>query len=870
MGDRLATRAQEAHDLVSRDPARAVAVAGDVLADATASPEERCRARWARGLAERELHRLGEAELDLEAAYEAARQLGSSSMQARIGISLALVQFYCGRTDAAFGLLDRVQPIAVGSDRGHLELQRALLHHRLGDLDRALIGNQRALAHLDAEVDDVAIIRVHLNLAVLHAQRAELDEAGAHGIRAIELADRLGHEHLAAMAEHNLGYAFARAGDLAAALEMIESADHRFAAISEPPEQRAVRSADRAEVLLKANLLNEARQEADHALETLAAGPNVTDLAETALLAARARLAAGDPNAARAAAQAAAASFEEQGRRRWLPLAEFVEVQADDADGAHCGLAERAEHIARSLNRTRWTSEALGARVLAGRLYAQRGDHDRARRVLAAAAAARRVGPAGDRAAAYLATALLHEFTGAFAAARRSVNEGLRTLFDNQAALGALELRAHAMAHGHELAEVGARLAIRDRRPRELLARIEAARGMIALLPRAQAPDDDVLAELLAELRLVSEELRQAAGAGEARADLERRRVGLEAQIRARTRRFRADGSSQELGLDSAIRELGDRALVEYGNLAGQLWAVVVIDGRATLHELGQVDALGADLDSVAFSLNRLNRAQGSVAARQSALATLRAAGAGLEAALLPERVGRSGRPVVIVPTGKLHGLAWRALPALACRDVSVSPSLLGWAVAHRRRQVRRADRTVLVAGPTLPGAASEIAALAGIHPAADVLTGDAATADDCLAAIGRATLAHIACHGAYRSDNPLFSTLTVSDGQLTLYDLERCRELPTTFVLSACSAAASLELRGGGLLGMSSALIAHGVSTAIAPLTPVADELTVDVMLRFHRAVAGGAAPTAALAATSLDPGDVDPVAAAFVALGA
>jgi tetratricopeptide (TPR) repeat protein len=870
MGDRSVTRAHEAHGLVSRDPAQAVMVADEVLAAHDAGAEARCRARWARGLARRELHQLAEAEDDLRAAFAEAGQLQMPAVQARIGISLALVTFYRGSTAEAFELLDAVESLTDGSDRGHLELQRALLHHRLGDLELALIGNHRALQHLDARADDVAIVRVHLNLAVLHAQRSELDEAGAHGMLAIELADRLGQEHMAAMAEHNLGYAFARAGDLGAALEMIESADRRFSAISEPPEQRAVRSADRAEVLLKANLLREARDQADQALATLAAGANVTDLAETALLASRARLAAGDPDAAREAAQAAAAAFERQGRRSWLPLAEFVEVQADDADGEHAGLAERAERIARALAKARWTSEALSARVLAGRLYLARGDHDRARRVLAAASAARRVGPAGDRAAAYLASALLHEATGSVSAARRSVNEGLRTLFDNQAALGALELRAHAVAHGHELAEAGARLAVRDRRPRELLARIEAARGMIALLPRAHAPDDDVLAELLTDLRHVSEEIREAAGAGEARADLERRRVSLEESIRSHTRRFRADGEAEELGLGAAIGELGDRVLVEYGNLAGRLWAVTVIDGRAALHELGPVAALAADLDSVAFTLNRLNRASGSTAGKQSAMSTLRAAGEGLQRFLLPDRVRRSTRPIVIVPTGSLHGLAWRALPALAARDVSVSPSLLGWAMAHRRRQVVRPERTALVAGPTLPGAAAEIAALAALHPGATVLAGPAAIADGCIDAIERSTFAHVACHGAFRSDNPLFSTLTVADGELTLYDLERCRELPTTFVLSACSAAASLELRGGGLLGMSSALIAHGVSTVVAPLTPVDDELTVDVMLRFHRALAAGAAPTAALAASTLDSGDVDPVAAAFVALGA
>jgi hypothetical protein len=394
---------------------------------------------------------------------------------------------------------------------------------------------------------------------------------------------------------------------------------------------------------------------------------------------------------------------------------------------------------------------------------------------------------------------------------------------------------------------------------------------MISLLPRANAPDDEMLAEMLAELRLVSEEIRDATGSGEPSLEPQRRRITIEDRIRRHSRRASADGDAEELGLDEAILELGDRALVEYANLDGQLWAVSVVNGRAALHELGAIAALAVDIDSIAFSLNRLNRAHGSEGARRSAATALQTAGSALQDFLLPRRVLASKRPLVVVPTGSLHGLAWRALPALSAHDVSVSPSLLGWAVAHRRRCRDRDNRTALIAGPTLSGADAEIDALVAIYRDAHVLIGADAGAERCLDEIGRASLAHIACHGAFRSDNPLFSTLTVADGQLTLYDLERCRQLPSTMVLSACSAAASLELRGGGLLGMSSALIALGVSAVVAPLTPVADELTVEVMVRFHRALAGGSSPSAALAAaSSADHGVIDPTAAAFVALGA
>ena len=196
---------------------------------------------------------------------------------------------------------------------------------------------------------------------------------------------------------------------------------------------------------------------------------------------------------------------------------------------------------------------------------------------------------------------------------------------------------------------------------------------------------------------------------------------------------------------------------------------------------------------------------------------------------LLPARLRPSTRPVVIVPTGMLHGLPWGVLPALRGRTVSVTPSLTGWAIARRRDEP--AERVVLIAGPALAHADAEVAALPVVHPAAAVFVGEEATADRCLDAIGRSDLAHLACHGAYRSDNPLFSTLRLADGALTVYDLERCKAMPRTLVLSACNVAMGTSLQGGSLLGLASSLMTFGAGTIVAPLTPVSDERVVAVM---------------------------------------
>ena len=186
--------------------------------------------------------------------------------------------------------------------------------------------------------------------------------------------------------------------------------------------------------------------------------------------------------------------------------------------------------------------------------------------------------------------------------------------------------------------------------------------------------------------------------------------------------------------------------------------------------------------------------------------------------------------------------------------------------MAARGRRGRRA----FVAGPQLRFADAEIAAVASSYEQATVVPSSDSTAEGVVDLFGTSELVHLACHGSFRTDNPLFSTLSLGDGPLTVYDLERAAAMPEVVVLSACSVGTSAAINGGTLLGLSSALGALGASDVVAPLTPVNDEHVMAVMRRVHAGLAAGAAPSAALAAAADVDGALDPVAAAFVVIGA
>jgi CHAT domain-containing protein len=208
--------------------------------------------------------------------------------------------------------------------------------------------------------------------------------------------------------------------------------------------------------------------------------------------------------------------------------------------------------------------------------------------------------------------------------------------------------------------------------------------------------------------------------------------------------------------------------------------------------------------------------------------------------------------PLLIAQPAALHAVPWGALPALADRAVSVVPSAQTW--LRERQTLAPADRGVaIVVGPDLDGGAGEAAALATCYPHAEVLTAGAATAEKVLAALEGRWLAHIAAHGSFRADNPLFSSLLLDDGPLTVHDLHRLKRAPYRLVLSCCDSGVTGSAGADELLGLVAALGRIGTAGVIAPVVAVNDAAAVPVTLRVHELLASGATSSEALRAARL-----------------
>jgi tetratricopeptide (TPR) repeat protein len=850
---RAAQLAEHAARLVGTDAGLARRAAQHATAAARAGGDGRSAALALRahGRAALELGQLAEATQALrEAVGEAGRPAKQrAATEARITLAYALSER--GRTADALRQLDRAAEVLRGQAAAPMLMQRGLVLWRCGRTDEALEAYRRALPTLRRGPDRLMEARLYNNRGLLYIDRGELAAAEADLLRVAALARAEGQAGMAADAETNLGYLNLRRGDVPAALGFLDSAEATYRAQDVRPRELLL---TRGELLLSVGAFDEARQTAERAIDQLTEAGWRSLLAEAQLLLSQAQLAGDDVPAAQQAARAAATLFGRQRRPGWATVARYTALRADERAGELTPqLRRRALREAGRLAGMGWRAQELDARLVAARVALALGDVRTVRRELRQAAAARTRGSTELRIRAWYAEALVQLATGREAAAERALRAGFRVMEQQRATLGATELRVHVASHANDVATLGIQIAVRSRSPRRVLDWAERWRaGALGLRP-VRPPADEELAAALAELRQVSGEAENALLNSRPVDRLLARRGTLEERVRRLARQAAGPlfaPATEPPTVDQLSAGLGDAVLIELIATVEDdaLTAVTVRDGEPRLHALGSREAARRELGGLLFALRRLALGHGAPepALEQVVLRTNR-----LEAAVLgPLREVLGDRPIVVVPTGSLRSVPWALLPACVGRPVTVAPSASVWLRAASTRQRRAAGRrVVLVCGPGLDGAKAEIADLAAAYPNAVRLEGAAATVERVQAALDGAGIAHVAAHGVLRGDNPLFSALTMTDGPLTAYDLERLSRAPQLVLLPACQSGAGAVLAGDEVMGLTSALFALGARTAVATVIPVPDEATRPLMLGLHERIKRGLPVARALA---------------------
>jgi CHAT domain-containing protein len=152
------------------------------------------------------------------------------------------------------------------------------------------------------------------------------------------------------------------------------------------------------------------------------------------------------------------------------------------------------------------------------------------------------------------------------------------------------------------------------------------------------------------------------------------------------------------------------------------------------------------------------------------------------------------------------------------------------------------------VPDPSIPAVTKEVEAVARYFPEVELLNDQRATLAVLRAKAPECDALHLACHGMFRSDNPMFSSLKLHDGWLTAADVLHLDLSGALVTLSACESARNEVFAGDELIGLTRAFLGAGATTLVASLWLVQDETTPELMNLWYEHLSTGFGRAAAL----------------------
>jgi CHAT domain-containing protein/tetratricopeptide (TPR) repeat protein len=256
-----------------------------------------------------------------------------------------------------------------------------------------------------------------------------------------------------------------------------------------------------------------------------------------------------------------------------------------------------------------------------------------------------------------------------------------------------------------------------------------------------------------------------------------------------------------------------------------------------------------------------------------------------------PIRAALDGERLLLIPHSVLHYVPFHALRdgenyLIDRLEVSYAPSSAVFKLCHERRtalrraptaektpqvsplntafettsdarhrplraSARRTDCSMVALGITeagTPNIEHEICALGSLFPDSVRLTGTDATRENLFSAAPRARYLHLASHGYFRRDNPMFSFLKLADSHLNFYSLIDLKLSAEMVTLSACHTGINMVFPGDELHGLMRGFLHAGAPSVVASLWAVSDHSTADFMRELYSKIREGSSKRAAL----------------------
>jgi CHAT domain-containing protein len=408
-----------------------------------------------------------------------------------------------------------------------------------------------------------------------------------------------------------------------------------------------------------------------------------------------------------------------------------------------------------------------------------------------------------------------------------------------------------------------------DATTEEALAWMEAAksRSMIEMifqsgqsLPLGETGQSDLvrrIRDLREELnwyyhRIELEQLRPEEKSGERLDTLQKKAQSHEKELLRTLRELPAcdrENTTLESTSDLSVEQLQsalpqDATLIEYFSAGDRLLAAVINRGEIRIMPVTVLPRVTHILQLLRFQLSKFR--MGSEYVRRFEEPLLRATQSHLESLydelFAPLRQYCRGKHLIFVPHGPLHFLPFHALRSgeeYLCDafTISYAPSASVFFACQEKPAGANTSSLVFgIADERAPQILEEAKSVVSLLPQSTLRVGNEATSSLLRERGPHTGLLHIATHGVYRQDNPMFSGIRLGDGYLNLFDLYQMRLNANLVALSGCATGMNFVAAGDELLGLQRGLFYAGASTLLLSLWDVHDQSTSELMQLFYR----------------------------------
>ena len=797
---------------------------------------------------------------------EAARTL-STSIQPLILL---------GEYDRAFEAAERARDIFTRLNEPHrlarLEINVGNIYHRQDRFEEALAHYERAYEDLLPYKDDEAMAVVLSNMAVCLISLNDFPRALATYRRARSVCEQNGMPLLVAQADYNVAYLYYLRGEYSRAIEALYAARRACQAIGDA-YHFALCHLDLSDIYLELNLSEEAREMAHEGFRRF---QELNMGYEAAKTLADEAIAYGQQGKAVQALELFAKAremFAQEKNLIWPWLLDLYQALLLFHEGRHFEARRLCAGAAAFFDTSLLHGKAALAHLLLARIALQVGDLAEAQKETQSALA--RLSHLQAPVLAYQAQFLLGQIAqgrGDRKTAFAAFQEARKTLETLRSHLRGDELKISFVKNRLQVYEALLALYLSapdgEISPTEAFGWMEAAksRSMSELIfqsGQSLPMGDSGQSELVRRIRDLREELNWYYH----RIELEQLRP--EEMSRDRLQQLQQQAHSHEHELLRTLRELPaherenatleaagefslekvqaglprSATLVEYFTVGERVVAAVLTRSAVEIHPVTVLSRVTHILNLLRFQLSKFR--MGKAYLQQFEGPFFRATQSHLESLyaelIAPIRPLLSGKHLIFVPHGPLHFLPFHALregDQYLCDSFSVSyaPSATIFHVCQEKPAARNPASLVFgIPDERAPHILPEAESVASLLPGAQLFLGEQATSAVLRERGPSCGLLHIATHGVYRQDNPMFSAIRLGDGYLNLYDLYQVRLGASLVTLSGCATGMNVVAAGDELLGLQRGLFCAGAASLLLTLWDVHDRSTARLMRSFY-----------------------------------